>query len=77
MPEIWLPVTKMILLHSMQQPIFLEGKINAKGTLPVTVCDNYKYGSGIIPERIMPVATPGSQGLNGLQMTNDIDSIAN
>ncbi len=55
----------------------LKGKINARGTLPVTVCDNYKYGSGIISERIMPVATPESQGLNGLQMANDIDSIAN
>jgi CubicO group peptidase (beta-lactamase class C family)/beta-glucosidase-like glycosyl hydrolase len=55
----------------------LEGKMIAKGTLPVTVCDNYKYGSGIIPKRIMPVATPESQGLNSLQMTNEIDSIAN
>ena len=55
----------------------LEGKIFTKGTLPVTVCDNYKYGSGIISKRIMPVATPASQGLNGLQMMNDIDSIAN
>jgi CubicO group peptidase (beta-lactamase class C family)/beta-glucosidase-like glycosyl hydrolase len=55
----------------------LEGKIIAKGTLPVTVCDNYKYGSGIISKRIMQVATPESQGLNSLQMTNDIDSIAN
>lgn len=25
----------------------LQGKINAKGTLPVTVCDQYQYGSGI------------------------------
>ncbi|MEO5909061.1 MAG: glycoside hydrolase family 3 N-terminal domain-containing protein, partial [Ginsengibacter sp.] len=55
----------------------LEGKMFAKGTLPVTVCENYKYGSGIISKRIMPVATPESEGLNSLQMTNDIDSIAN
>ncbi|MEO8414592.1 MAG: glycoside hydrolase family 3 N-terminal domain-containing protein [Ginsengibacter sp.] len=54
----------------------LEGKILAKGTLPVTVCDNYTYGSGIISKRIMPLATPGIEGLNGLQMTHDIDSIA-
>ena len=26
----------------------LEGKINAKGTLPVTVCDQFHYGSGFI-----------------------------
>jgi len=25
----------------------LQGKFNAKGTLPVTVCDQYQYGSGI------------------------------
>lgn len=55
----------------------LKGKIKAQGTLPVTVCANYKFGSGIVPNRIMPVATPESQGLNSLQMMNDIDSIAN
>ena len=54
----------------------LEGKIIAKGTLPVTVCDKYKYGTGIISKRIMPLATPGAEGLDGLQMTRDIDSIA-
>lgn len=55
----------------------LEGKIIAKGTLPVTVCDNYKYGSGLTGNRMMPVATPDEEGINGLQMTRDIDSIAN
>ena len=55
----------------------LEGRIFAKGTLPVTVCDNYKYGSGVVSKRIMPVATPESQGLNSLQMITEIDSIAN
>ena len=54
----------------------LEGKILAKGTLPVTVCSGYKYGSGILPKRIMTLATPEQEGLNGLQMTRDIDSIA-
>jgi beta-N-acetylhexosaminidase len=54
----------------------LEEKILAKGTLPVKVCPNYKYGTGILPERIMPLATPNQEGLDGLQMTHDIDSIA-
>ena len=54
----------------------LEEKFLAKGTLPVTVCANYKYGSGVLPERIMPLATPAQEGLNGLQMMHDIDSIA-
>src|SRR6185437_16348965 len=55
----------------------LEGRIIAKGTLPVTVCDNYKFGSCVISKRIMPLATPESQGLNSLQMITEIDSIAN
>lgn len=55
----------------------LEGKIFAKGTLPVTVCPAYKFGSGILPKRVLPVSTPDAQGINGLQMTHDIDSIAN
>jgi len=54
----------------------LEGKIIAKGTLSVTVCPEYKYGSGIISKRVMPLATPDEEGINGLQMTHDIDSIA-
>jgi beta-N-acetylhexosaminidase len=33
---------------------FLEGKIAAKGTLPVTVC-NIHYGSGIVIRRFLPV----------------------
>ncbi len=54
----------------------LEGKIIAKGTLPVTVCDKYKFGSGIMLKRTMPFSTPDKEGINGLQMTHDIDSIA-
>lgn len=54
----------------------LEGKIFAKGSLSVTVCPKYKYGSGIMPKRIMPYASPEKEGLNGLQMEHDIDSIA-
>lgn len=27
---------------------FLQGKIQAKGKLPVTVCDKYKFGSGLV-----------------------------
>ena len=54
----------------------LEGKINAKGTLPVTVCDNYKYGSGIAAKELMPTATPEQVGLNSKKLSA-IDSIAN
>ncbi|MGZ3838856.1 MAG: glycoside hydrolase family 3 N-terminal domain-containing protein [Flavisolibacter sp.] len=35
---------------------FLEGKLGAKGTMPVTVCD-HPYGSGVVISRFMPVGT--------------------
>ncbi|HEV2831837.1 MAG TPA: glycoside hydrolase family 3 N-terminal domain-containing protein, partial [Hanamia sp.] len=54
----------------------LKGTIKARGTLPVTVCDNYKYGSGIVAKRLMPLATPEQEGINGTQLYHDIDSIA-
>ena len=54
----------------------LEGKINAKGMLPVTVCDAYKYGSGIVErDLLLPVATPGDVGLNAAKLSA-IDNIA-
>jgi beta-glucosidase-like glycosyl hydrolase/CubicO group peptidase (beta-lactamase class C family) len=56
----------------------LEGKIIAKGKLPVTVCDNYKYGSGIVAsqDRLMPVANPSEVGIDAAKLLA-IDSIAN
>ncbi|MEO8567611.1 MAG: glycoside hydrolase family 3 N-terminal domain-containing protein [Ginsengibacter sp.] len=54
----------------------LEGKINARGKLPVTVCDAYQYGSGIITtNNLLPVATPEQVGLDASKLSV-IDSIA-
>ncbi len=53
----------------------LEGKIDAKGVLPVTVCSAYKYGSGIILKSILPVTTPEKVGLSAAKLSV-IDSIA-
>ena len=54
----------------------LEGKINAKGMLPVTVCDAYKYGSGIVAGNLLlPVTSPGDVGLNAAKLSV-IDTIA-
>ncbi|MEP6926339.1 MAG: glycoside hydrolase family 3 N-terminal domain-containing protein [Ginsengibacter sp.] len=54
----------------------LEGKINAKGTLPVTVCDAYKYGSGIVAAGLLlSAASPEDAGLNATKLSM-IDSIA-
>ncbi len=54
----------------------LQGKIAAKGKLPVTVCEEYHFGSGILSSAsFFPLATPGDVGMsnNSLRV---IDSIA-
>ena len=54
----------------------LQGKLTAKGKLPVTVCDNYKYGSGItLNNNSLPVVDPIAVGLDPVKL-NVIDSIA-
>ncbi|MDQ6764391.1 MAG: serine hydrolase, partial [Bacteroidota bacterium] len=53
----------------------LEGKLLAKGKLPVTVCDNYKYGSGIVTQNLLPVVMPEVVGLSAAKL-EIIDSIA-
>jgi len=55
----------------------LEGKIVARGTLPVTVCDNYRYGSGIIDGNLsLPFGQPATVGLSAAKLSV-IDSLAN
>jgi beta-N-acetylhexosaminidase len=55
----------------------LEGKIFGKGTLPVSVCENYKYGMGIIDGDLhLPFVEPEVVGLNAAKLSI-IDSIAN
>ena len=55
----------------------LEGKIFAKGTLPVSVCEDYKYGMGIIDGDLhLPFVEPEVVGLNAAKLSI-IDSIAN
>lgn len=54
----------------------LQGRLTAQGSLPVTVCDNYKYGSGIVLNgNILPLADPVAVGLDPAKL-NVIDSIA-
>lgn len=55
----------------------LEGKILPKGTLPVTVCDDLKYGTGITSATFnLPLVNPGRQNINTSRFAA-IDSIAN
>ena len=53
----------------------LKGKMVAQGTLPVTVCENYTYGSGIVSSPFLPRVTPGDVGINAAKLAA-IDSIA-
>lgn len=61
-----------------QQAAFelLQGKLQAKGKLPVTVAENLKYGDGIVYNSYFPVAAPESIGLNS-EALNKIETIAN
>jgi beta-glucosidase-like glycosyl hydrolase/CubicO group peptidase (beta-lactamase class C family) len=54
----------------------LKGKFDAKGTLPVTVCEDLKVGDGIVYNQFLPESSPASVGLSeeGLKK---IDAIAN
>lgn len=55
----------------------LQGKITARGTLPVTVCDNYKFGSGIVSNGFfLPRTNPGELGIDPVKLMV-IDSIVN
>ena len=53
----------------------LQGKIAAKGKLPVTVCEQYKYGSGINFKAVHPPKI--EKGLLDAAKLNVIDVIAN
>jgi beta-N-acetylhexosaminidase len=55
----------------------LQGKVIAKGKLPVTVCEEFKYGSGLIAAGFfLPRINPDEAGLDPVKL-NAIDSIAN
>lgn len=53
----------------------LSGKISPKGKLPVTVCDGFRFGDGIVYNNMLPLATPESVGLISDSL-NKIESIA-
>jgi len=42
----------------------LKGKWDAKGKLPVTVCEELQLGNGIVYNQFLPAASPSSVGLN-------------
>lgn len=54
---------------------FLQGKIQAKGKLPVTVAENLKFGDGILYHNYFPLSTPESVGLAADSLAK-IDAIA-
>jgi len=53
----------------------LQGKISAKGKLPVTVCDNFQFGDGIVYNNFFPKAVPETIGLS-TEGLNKIEAIA-
>ena len=54
----------------------LQGKLSYKGTLPVSVCENYPYGSGVTHfAGNLPEVSPESLGFDPAKLAR-IDSIA-
>jgi len=54
----------------------LQGEISAKGKLPVTVCDAYPFGSGLVTgTAILPQSNAADLGMDATEL-NRIDSIA-
>jgi beta-glucosidase-like glycosyl hydrolase/CubicO group peptidase (beta-lactamase class C family) len=53
----------------------LQGKLPFKGVLPVSVCDNFKFGDGIVGSVVLP-ETINRYGINESKL-HKIDSIAN
>ena len=53
----------------------LQGKISAKGKLPVTVCDNFQFGDGIVYNNFFPKVLPEDIGLS-TEGLNKIEGIA-
>jgi beta-glucosidase-like glycosyl hydrolase/CubicO group peptidase (beta-lactamase class C family) len=63
-----------IIHHTAIQ--MLQGKRKYKGTLPVTVCDNFHFGSGLTAAtEMLPDAAPSEVGINENKL-QIIDSIA-
>jgi beta-N-acetylhexosaminidase len=52
----------------------LSGRFEAKGKLPVTVCESLKYGSGIISKGLLSQLRPSDLGFNIIKLSL-IDSI--
>jgi beta-N-acetylhexosaminidase len=51
------------------------GRFLAKGKLPVTVCESFKYGAGIIAKRLLPMVPAEDLGFQSAKMAKEIDSI--
>lgn len=54
----------------------LRGRFEARGKLPVTVCESLPYGSGILPDHRLAVVPPDQLGFKADELKG-IDSIVN
>ena len=54
----------------------LNGKFVARGHLPVSVCQEWKAGAGVVPVRVLPNASPTLLGFDSTRLQK-IDAIAN
>lgn len=67
-----------LIAYSQSSPTTIPATLEIhRDSLPVIAAGNVKNDSTIISKRVLPVATPESEGVDGTRMTRDIDSIAN
>ncbi len=55
----------------------LNGRLQARGKLPVTICPSLKYGDGIVAKRLLPIVPAAQLGFKQAMLTSSIDSIVN
>lgn len=76
--------SKNLVLAYEDDPIFQQaaanwilGKFSAKGTLPVTVCENFKFGDGMVERNELPTDSSKLKAQSLKLMSAKIDSLAN
>jgi beta-N-acetylhexosaminidase len=53
----------------------IAGRLQARGKLPVTTCESFRFGDGIVIKRLLPLIQPSELGFKQAQLNNAVDSI--
>lgn len=53
----------------------IAGRLQAKGKLPVTVCESLKFGDGLVIKRLLPGVPAAALGFKQAQLNDAIDAV--